>query len=124
MFNITGIDHIVLKTSHLANMLHFYVDILGCQVEKVQEASHLTQLRAGNCLIDIIEDNHYVATTHNLDHYCLRITPFNYDALFTYFKDNQVEVSSYAQRYGAEGNGYSFLVYDPEGNKIELKATK
>ena len=55
MLTIIGIDHIVLRTDKLTQMVHFYCDILGCTLERETDpAIGLTQLRAGNALIDIV----------------------------------------------------------------------
>ena len=53
-FTILGIDHVVLRAADPAALERFYVDVLGCTVEKRQEAISLTQLRAGRTLIDIV----------------------------------------------------------------------
>ena len=53
-FNILGIDHVVLRAADPAALERFYVDVLGCTVEKRQAAISLTQLRAGRTLIDIV----------------------------------------------------------------------
>jgi glyoxylase I family protein len=54
-FAIAGLDHVVLRTGRVDAMVGFYRDVLGCPVEKVQEAFGLTQLRAGNTLIDLVD---------------------------------------------------------------------
>ncbi|MFT7684736.1 MAG: glyoxylase I family protein, partial [Candidatus Azotimanducaceae bacterium] len=33
MFEIGGIDHIVLRTTQLNEMLAFYKEVLGCKIE-------------------------------------------------------------------------------------------
>ena len=54
MLQIRQLDHVVLRVSDLRAMMHFYVDVLGCTVEKVQEKIGLWQLRAGAALIDLV----------------------------------------------------------------------
>ena len=55
MFEIAGLDHIVLRTTRLAPMLDFYCGVLGCVVEReTSPALGLTQLRAGEALIDLV----------------------------------------------------------------------
>ena len=51
MLRITQVDHLVLRVVDLRAMMHFYIDVLGCTLEKVQENIGLWQLRAGNALI-------------------------------------------------------------------------
>ena len=37
-FAILGIDHVVLRVSDLDRMVRFYRDVLGCHLERSQEA--------------------------------------------------------------------------------------
>ena len=34
MLEITAIDHIVLRTTNLEAMLKFYIEVLGCRIER------------------------------------------------------------------------------------------
>lgn len=124
MFKIKGIDHIVLITSDVKAMVHFYCDILGCSIERVQEEIQLTQLRAGQSIIDIVYKNSHPTNkteiTLNMEHFCLRIEPFHYEELKKYFKKHGVDLKRYGDRFGAEGYGPSFYLNDPEGNEVEL----
>lgn len=121
MFTISCIDHIVLKTSQIEKMVHFYCNILNCQIERIQEKFGLTQLRAGDSIIDLIEVNSPLAEENrNLEHFCLRISPFNFEELSEYFNKKGIEILRYGQRYGAQGYGWSFYLHDPENNEIEL----
>ena len=47
MLQIKQLDHLVLRVVNLQAMMHFYMDVLGCTLEKVQEKIGLWQLRAG-----------------------------------------------------------------------------
>ena len=47
-FAILGIDHVVLRAADPAGLERFYVDVLGCTLEKRQGT--LTQLRARSAL--------------------------------------------------------------------------
>ena len=53
-FHIRDIDHLVLRVVDLEAMLGFYCGVLGCTVERRQEAIGLVQLRAGRSLIDLV----------------------------------------------------------------------
>ncbi|MAZ38696.1 MAG: VOC family virulence protein [Legionellales bacterium] len=122
---IAGIDHIVLMTNKLQEMLHFYCDVLGCTIEKQQPNLKLTQLRAGNCLIDIVEQDESLKKEYkNMDHFCLQVKDFDYDALSQLMQANKISVSRYGERYGAEGMGMSFFITDPQGNDIEMKESQ
>jgi catechol 2,3-dioxygenase-like lactoylglutathione lyase family enzyme len=57
----------------------------------------------------------------NLDHFCFRVEPFDEEAIVAHLKRHNVAVGPVRQRYGAEGNGASIYLTDPEGNTVELK---
>lgn len=129
-FRILHIDHLVLRVSDVARMIAFYRDVLGCSVEKVQAHLGLHQLRAGASLIDLVEVAGLLgkaggrapgAEGRNLDHLCLRIEPFDEAALRAHLARHGVAVGDVGSRYGAEGDGPSLYLADPEGNVVELK---
>ena len=125
-FKLMGIDHIVIRAADPAALERFYIDVLGCSLEKRQ--GKLTQLRAGAALIDLVpasEDGPAGGTSAtggaNLDHLCLRIAPFDADAIAAYFAAQGLPCGAEKSRYGAEGQGPSVYLKDPEGNGVELK---
>jgi glyoxylase I family protein len=129
MFSIREIDHLVLRVVDLEKMLRFYCDALGCSVERRVDTG-LIQLRAGRSLIDLVPVGSEMGKTggaapgkegRNLEHFCLRIEPFDETALRDWLAGHDVEVSTVKTRYGAEGFGPSVYVADPEGNIVELK---
>ncbi len=129
-FEITGIDHVVLRTRDLAATQRFYEEVLGCSVERVQSEIGLTQLRAGRSLIDLIPIDGVLgkiggaapgAEGRNVDHICLAIVPFDEEKLRAHLATNGVEIVDEGLRYGAEGQGPSFYIQDPDGNTVELK---
>jgi catechol 2,3-dioxygenase-like lactoylglutathione lyase family enzyme len=129
-FSIRRIDHIVLRVRDLAAMQDFYTRVLGCTVERVQQALGLYQLRAGDALIDLVTLDGKLGRAggagpgpegRNLDHFCLRIEPFDVDALRAWLTSQGVVPGEYGQRFGAEGEGPSLYLSDPEGNVVELK---
>ena len=130
MFHILGIDHLVLRTADVDRLRRFYVDVLGCSVEREQPAFGLTQLRAGSGLIDLVSLDGPLgraggagpgAEGRNLDHFCLRIDPFDADAVRASLARHGVETGAVEQRFGAEGKGPSLYLKDPDGNVVELK---
>ena len=129
-FIIQGIDHIVLRVRQLLRSLAFYCDLLGCTIEREQPQLGLTQLRAGNSLIDLVTLDGPLGAGEppgagrNLEHFCLRIAPFDEPALIAWLTSRGVEVGESAMRYGAEGEGLSFYIEDPDGNRVELKAAR
>lgn len=130
MFQITHLDHLVLRVSDLQATMRFYIDVLGCPVEKIQENLGLYQLRAGSALIDLVPIDGELGRkggaapgkeARNLDHFCLRVEPYDADAIIAHLKRHGVETGPVTSRYGAEGQGPSIYVHDPEGNVVELK---
>jgi extradiol dioxygenase family protein len=129
-FAVQAIDHIVLRVRDLPQMLEFYSGVLGCALERQQSELGLTQLRAGSSLIDLVTLAGPLGAGpppgpgRNLEHFCLRLAPFDERVLSAWLAARGVPVEAPASRYGAEGEGRSFFVTDPEGNRIELKGAR
>lgn len=130
MIRIRHIDHIVLRVSGLEGMIGFYETVLGCKVERRQDAIGLVQLRAGSCLIDLVAVDGKLGRQggaapgpegRNLDHVCFRVEPFDAGAIRAHLAARGIEAEPVELRYGAEGEGPSIYLQDPEGNTIELK---
>ena len=131
-FQLTGLDHLVLRVTDRAAMMAFYCGVLGCTLDREQAAFGLTQLRAGRSLIDLILIDGPLGRTggaapgiegRNLEHFCIGIHPFDETAMRAHLAAHEIEIVEAGMRYGAEGQGYSLYVRDPEGNTVELKAT-
>ncbi len=129
-FRLLALDHVVLRTADLARARAFYCDVLGCSFEKWQEELGLLQLRAGSALIDLVTLDGPLGREggaaagregRNLDHFCLRVAPFDEAGLRAHLALHGVEAGAVAQRYGAEGTGPSLYIRDPDGNTVELK---
>jgi catechol 2,3-dioxygenase-like lactoylglutathione lyase family enzyme len=130
MIRILEIDHVVLRVINLDKMLRFYCEGLGCSLERQQDELGLVQLRAGRSLIDLVPVAGMLgraggsppgAEGRNLDHFCLRVELFDADAISTHLRDNGALPGNVERRYGAEGEGPSIYVTDPDGNTVELK---
>lgn len=123
-FQITGIDHVVVRTADQALALAFYRDVLGLTVERQQPEIGLIQLRAGRSLIDLIPaDPAGVSDPQrpNIDHFALGVSPFVEAALRAHLSTMQIPILEAGPRYGATGEGPSLYIRDPDGNKVELK---
>ncbi len=127
---IRGIDHVVLRVRDVAGMQRFYCDVLGCTVEKIQAHIGLTQLRAGQQLIDLVDVDGTLGREggappgregRNMDHLCLRVQPFDAAAIAAHLRAHGIAPGDVVSRYGAEGEGPSMYIADPEGNVVELK---
>jgi len=111
-------------------MLGFYCGVLGCTVERRRDAIGLVQLRAGRSLIDLVTVSGKLGAAggagpgregRNLDHFCLRVDPWDADAVCAHLAAHGVAAGAVESRYGAEGEGPSIYLSDPEGNVVELK---
>jgi catechol 2,3-dioxygenase-like lactoylglutathione lyase family enzyme len=129
-FNIVHIDHVVIRVHALGPMLDFYTGLLGCTLEREKPEVGLYQLRAGGSLIDLVPVDSRLgraggagpgAEGRNMDHLCLRIEPFDGDALLDWLRGRGLDPGRVESRYGAEGDGPSIYITDPEGNVVELK---
>lgn len=130
MIRIREIDHLVLRVVKLERMLAFYCGALGCTVERRQDEIGLVQLRAGSSLIDLVPVDGKLgrmggaapgAGGRNMDHFCLRVEPFDEPAIRAHLAAHGVAAGQVESRYGAEGEGPSVYLSDPEGNVVELK---
>ena len=130
MLEILAIDHIVLRTTKLDEMLEFYTKVLGCNLERETSAeTGLTQLRAGSALIDLVVVNSRLGamgggsptkTERNVDHFCLQIKSMPEQEIINELESSGIEVGEFASRFGAQGEGNSIYIKDPEGNGVEL----
>jgi catechol 2,3-dioxygenase-like lactoylglutathione lyase family enzyme len=130
MMRIREIDHLVLRVIDLDRMLRFYCDALGCTVERRQDALGLVQLRAGRSLLDLVPVDGTLGAAggaapgkegRNLDHFCFRVEPFDATAIRDRLEKHGIAAGEVVSRYGAEGQGPSMYITDPEGNVVELK---
>ena len=129
MINIQAIDHVVLRVVDLDRVASFYIDVLGARWEKKQEAVGLYQLRVGTSLIDLVPISGKLGSMggaapgkegRNVDHVCYRVLPWDGDQILVDLKAHGIE-GEIVGRYGAEGDGPSIYLSDPEGNALELK---
>lgn len=136
-FQLRKIDHVVLRVVDLKASLHFYLDVLGCTMDKEQTQIGLYQVRAGQSLIDLVPLDQPLGQMggagpsregRNVDHFALQIAPFDgqetsafLDAIRAHLARHAIEVADAGRRYGAEGNGPSIYIRDPDGNTVELK---
>ena len=129
-FRLQQIDHVVLRVRDAAAIQAFYCDVLGCRVERRQDEIGLVQLRAGASLIDLVAVDGKLGRPggaapgpegRNLDHLCLRVDPFDRDAIAAHLRAHGARSGDFGLRYGAEGEGPSQYLFDPEGSLVELK---
>ena len=131
MIRIRKVDHLVLRSAQVPAMVRFYCDVLGCRVEReLPRATGLTQLRAGDALIDIVAADSELgragggpptATENNLDHFCLQLEAIGQEELRAWLSSHGVDSGDFQTRYGADGFGPSVYIRDPDGNTVELR---
>ena len=127
---IRELDHVVLRVVDLDAMLAFYSGALGCTEERRLDGVGLVQLRAGASLIDLVPVDGELGAAggaapgpegRNMDHFCVRLENFDADSIMVHLREHGIDPGEVASRYGAEGQGPSIYVRDPEGNTVELK---
>jgi len=131
MIRIRKVDHLVLRSNDVPQMVRFYCEVLGCRVEReLPAATGLTQLRAGDALIDLVAVDSELGragggpptgTDNNLDHFCLELEAIGQDELRAWLDSQGVESGDFQTRYGAGGFGASLYLQDPDGNTVELR---
>lgn len=130
-FSVLAIDHIVLRCRDVPGMLAFYCEGLGFEVAKRNEPLGLVHLRSHAAMVDLISLDGPLgraggagagAEGRNMDHLCLRVEPFDVDALTRHFEALGVTPAELRTRFGGQGDGPSFYISDPEGNRVEIKA--
>ena len=129
MITIQAIDHVVFRVTDLQAVSRFYIDVLGARWEKKQEDIGLYQLRVGTALIDLVPVEGKLgrmggaapsAEGRNVDHVCFRVLPWDGEAILAHLREHGID-AEIVKRYGAEGDGPSIYLSDPQGNVLELK---
>ena len=118
MLKLRGIDHVVLRVGDIDVMNRFYCEVLGATHVADRPELGMTHLRAGAAMIDLVKGER---SGCNMDHLCLRVEPFDQRAIVAHLEKHGVRVGEIRNRFGAEGNGVSIYLTDPEGNAVELK---
>lgn len=132
-FRILGLDHLVLRVRDAERMTAFYCEVLGCSIERERADIGLTQLRAGRALIDLVDVDGVIGRMggtapdrqgRNLDHFCLTVEGYDEARIRAHLAQYDIDAGESVRRFGAEGEGPSIYLRDPEGNTIELKQAR
>ena len=125
MVQVTAMDHIVLRVSHVERSLDWYTSRLGLEPVRV------TEWRAGDCpfpsvrvsaetIIDLISGD-VDHDARNLDHFCMVVTADSMDEVRRSGAYDIVRDPDFAL-FGARGMADGLYIHDPDGNEIELRA--
>ena len=127
---IREVDHLVLRVRNIDVMRRFYCEVLGADHVAYRPVYGMSHLRVGRSMLDLIEVTGKLGRLggaaagtegRNLDHFCFRVEPFDQETIVQHLRQHNVAVGDIRTRYGAEGNGISIYLKDPEGNTVELK---
>jgi glyoxylase I family protein len=130
MIRIRNIDHVVLRVRDIDRMRKFYCEVLGAEHVAWRPEFGMSHLRIGAAMIDLITVDGPLGKPggapagkegRNMDHLCLKVEPFDEEMILSFLKSKGVAVGEVRNRFGAEGNGVSIYLTDPEGNTVELK---
>ena len=130
MIRIRNIDHVVLRVRDIDRMRKFYCDLLGAEHVAWRPEFGMSHLRIGAAMIDLITVDGPLGKPggapageegRNMDHLCLRVEPFNEETIVAHLTKHGIVAGDRKKRFGAEGNGTSIYLTDPEGNTVELK---
>ena len=121
VLHVIGFDHLVLCCASVEASLAWYTNELGLPEVRVAEwrngAAPFPSVRVrDDTIIDLIPRNGEIAE-RNVDHLCLVV-----DDIAPVTPDRFRIVDGPATRYGAQGNGWSIYVLDPDDNVIELRS--
>lgn len=121
MIRVTGFDHLVLNVADVERSLAWYTGELGLEGHRVEEWRRgevfFPSLRIDDTtIIDLLPAE---PGGSNVDHLCLVVEPTDLQQV----KDSgRFEVvDGPGTRYGAQGDGTSLYVRDPDGNVVELR---
>jgi catechol 2,3-dioxygenase-like lactoylglutathione lyase family enzyme len=118
---VVGMDHVVFTVEDEERSLAFYCGELGLAPVRVDqwrrhEAPFPSVRVNASTIIDLLRAPR---AGENVDHVCLVVEPVDFDALKA--SGRFVVVDGPARRYGAQGEGTSLYIRDPDGNMIELR---
>ena len=120
----------VLRVRDLDAALGFYVGALGCAEERRIDALGLVQLRAGASLIDLVPVDSPLgkagggtpdAAAKNVDHFCLRIEPFDAELSPRTCAHTASSPVTWASATGPTAGRAIHVPAHPDGNVVELK---
>jgi catechol 2,3-dioxygenase-like lactoylglutathione lyase family enzyme len=119
---VTNLDHLVLACADVETTLAWYLDELGLAPVRVGEwrkgEAFFPSVRIdATSIIDLIPGD--ASAKGRLDHFCIVVEPTDLQALADSGRFDVVDGPD--TRYGAQGDGTSLYVRDPDGNVVEIR---
>jgi catechol 2,3-dioxygenase-like lactoylglutathione lyase family enzyme len=118
---VLELDHVVLNVADVDRSLHFYCHELGLGGVRVEQWQRdevpFPSVRVND--MTIIDLLHAPRSGENTDHFCLVVEPTDLEALRHSGRFDVVEGP--VQRFGAQGEGTSLYIRDPDHNVVELR---
>ncbi len=119
--DVQGFDHLVLHCGDVERTLGWYVDVLGLAPVRVEEwrrgeVPFPSARVSPSTIIDLIPGD---TSDGRLNHLCLVVATTDLVALAEAHGLEIIEGP--VPRYGAQGDGTSIYVHDPDGLTVELR---
>ncbi len=125
---VVGLDHIVLNVKDVDASLRFYGEVLGLEVLRLEEfrrgeVGFVSVRVSSESLIDLRPSRDAPNDGSNVDHFCIVVDETDLNGPMEELRTHGVDARGLgSSRWGAKGNGPSFHIQDPDGNKIEVKS--
>ncbi|MBI3325744.1 MAG: VOC family protein [Nitrospinae bacterium] len=125
--SIVGFDHVVVNTKDVETAVTFYRDVLGMEILRLDEfrqgkVGFVSARVSPEIIIDLRPASSEEKVSPNMDHYCLVLGPTDMKQLHAELQAKGIRVEEAVRpAWGAQGYGQQFKLWDPEGNKIELR---
>lgn len=122
---VVGFDHLVLRCADVEASLAWYLDKLGLAPVRVDEwragEVFFPSVRiSAETIIDLVPASGDFAE-RNVDHFCVVADRASVDAIVAGEGGLEI-VDGPGPRYGAQGDGWSVYVVDPDRNVIEVRS--
>jgi catechol 2,3-dioxygenase-like lactoylglutathione lyase family enzyme len=113
-----GMHHVALNVENLAACEHFYVSLLGMQVEWRPDDKSL-YLSSGSDNLALHQSAIPLNGTQHLNHIGFIIeSPAHVNEWYQFLLENQVRMKTEPRQH--RDGAYSFYCFDPDGNTVQM----
>ena len=121
-FRVQGFDHLVLRCADVERTLAWYLEVIGLEPVRVEEWRReevfFPSVRISpTTIVDLVGGGD--GADGRLDHLCIVVEPC--DLLAVAAAKGLEVLEGPVPRYGAQGDGTSIYVKDPDGATVELR---